>query len=47
MSIQVSLSLKEIHDALCPECKSKFEELLSRKVSSELIKKALEGKAGG
>lgn len=41
MSIRVSLSLKEIHDSLCPECQKKLEQKLTEKVNAELIKEAL------
>jgi len=42
MSIQVTLTLKEIHAALCPKCKEKLEQMIKEKVDQQVIKKTLE-----
>ena len=42
---QAVLVLKEIYDELCPACKEKIAELVSRKISKEQIKQLLEGKS--
>lgn len=35
--LQVQLSIKEINDALCPECKAKLRELIKSKISEQMI----------
>ena len=44
MSIQVSLSIKEVYKLLCPKCKKELEKLVKDKMASELAKQVLEGK---
>lgn len=44
---QVALLLKEIYDELCPECKEKLAELVSRRISKEQIKRLLDAKDKG
>lgn len=42
--IQANLSLKEIYNRLCPECRAKLVKLVAERVNETQIKKALEGK---
>ena len=42
--IIANVSVKEIYDKLCPECKDKFVKLVAERVGEAQIKKALEGK---
>lgn len=35
--LQVQLSIKEIHEILCPECKAKLRELIKAKISDQMI----------
>lgn len=46
MSIQVSLSIKEIYDELCPVCRDAVARLVKEKADLEAIKRSLEGEAG-
>lgn len=43
MSIQASLSAKEIHEKLCPKCKKVLEKMLADRISQEVVRKMLEG----
>lgn len=47
MSIQASLSAKEIHAKLCPKCKKAFEKLIADSVSQEVVKGLLKEKKRG
>ena len=41
---QVNLALKEIYQALCPECQDKIVKLVHEKLTRDGIKRELEGK---
>lgn len=42
MPIQVSLSLKEIYQAVCPECQEKLKQMVKDKMADDLVKQVLE-----
>jgi len=42
--IQANVSLKEVYDKLCSECRAKLVKLVAERVSEAQIKKSLEGK---
>ena len=42
--IQVNLSIKEVYDLMCKQCKKKLEKLVQEKIASQLAKQVLEGK---
>lgn len=39
----MSLSLKEIYDLMCPECKEKLKQAVKEKLQDDLVKRILEG----
>lgn len=42
MSIQVTLSMPEIYDKLCPKCKEAMEKLVKEKMDNSLVKQILQ-----
>lgn len=44
MAIQANLSVKEIYDKLCPECRAKLVKLIAERVTEEQVRKELESK---
>jgi uncharacterized protein with PIN domain len=34
---QISISVKEIYDKLCPECKAKIRELIKEKITDKMV----------
>ena len=40
--IKVNLTLKDIYDVLCSDCKKKLQALTKDKIAEELAKRALE-----
>lgn len=40
---QVNLSLSEIYQKLCPECKKKLEDMVKAGLTDQAVKQALEG----
>jgi hypothetical protein len=34
---QISLSVKEIYDKLCPKCKAKIRELIKEKITDQML----------
>lgn len=39
--INVQLSVKEIYDTVCPECKKKIRALIKDKISDEMVSKVI------
>jgi len=39
--IQVQLSVKEIYDRCCPDCKQKIRELIKEKVSDQMVSQVI------
>ena len=35
--MNINLSIKEIYEAACPECKKKIKELIKNKISEEMV----------
>ena len=42
MSLKVELTIKEIYEHLCPECKKRIRMLIKEKITDELVDKMLE-----
>jgi len=41
MGISIQVSVKEIYEKLCPECKAKLRELIKQKVTDEFVEKVI------
>jgi uncharacterized protein with PIN domain len=39
---QISLSIKEIYERLCPECKKKLRELIKEKITEQMVNEIVE-----
>lgn len=46
-NLNLTISLREINEALCPDCKAKLREITKDKIADELAKRALEVEPGG
>jgi hypothetical protein len=42
--VQVQLTLKEIYDLLCPQCKRKLKEKIKEKIADSLVEGVLQDK---
>ena len=39
--LQVSLTVKEIYDRLCPKCKRRLRELIKEKITDDMVNQVL------
>jgi len=39
--LQVSLTVKEIYDRLCPKCKKRLRELIKEKITDDMVNQVL------
>lgn len=44
--MKVSVTIQEIYDLMCPECREKLEGLVTAKLRQAAVKEALGGKDG-
>lgn len=42
-NINVQLSIKEIYEAVCPECQLKIKELIKSKITDQTVTKIIGG----
>jgi hypothetical protein len=42
---QISLSVKEIYDRLCPKCKKALKDLIKEKLTDQMVEQMLAGGA--
>jgi len=39
--LQISLTVKEIYDRLCPKCKKRLRELIKEKITDDMVNQVL------